>query len=575
MQDSQHDAALTAALRAIELAPQSPRVALAVVEQLCSHPRAQDAIARAYELVADAAVGPVGQRTAEQRAARWRTWFKVTDVPLGPGSQPPMARATESTPTKRLSRRPPCEDDDLSLRSLVWGDSVPPPAVAPKLQAQDDLRSLAWGSRPPGDSDASPASEPAPSSLSSRPESDPPAALGRIDLQPSPRPRRRSRSHIPPPASEPPPHVSWAPQATSAAEEALIIELSAGSFKAGDRLVALYEKDARPRLRDAVGVRRLQAMLQRGDRAVIVCLRDAARDNGESAYVQAIEHVLGVLDDEPRTPPALSSLRPLPAMTAAVLMGDLDETVNEALGIVWQSGLLRRDVSDYELSGTDRVPIGAQTAAGHIFSELGRVLDLGGMRLFHRSRTSGPLQSSVALLNPLALVLSGSAKRDSRPLRFRIGQAVAAATPRLALVAGLDEDELRDLLAALRTSFGPVGNASVTSITAARMRLAQDLWQVVGADGERRLRELCEDTDSISPSHARDNMLRVARRMGLFAAGDLYISLVETLGSLDLRGGINALRAGDPELWNHPAVADLFDIAIAPQFAASRWQTSV
>lgn len=69
-------------------------------------------------------------------------------------------------------------------------------------------------------------------------------------------------------------------------------------------------------------------------------------------------------------------------------------------------------------------------------------------------------------------------------------------------------------------------------------------------------------------------MTRIQRRIGLFAAGDAYVALSETLIALDMQGGMAMLRAGDPNLWNHAAVADLFDIAIAPQYAAARWQTT-
>lgn len=368
--------------------------------------------------------------------------------------------------------------------------------------------------------------------------------------------------------------MAWAPQATSPAEEALLTELTAGSYEAGDNLVKIYADSQEPRLRDTVAVRRLQAMQRRGDRDALIGLRDAAAANNEHAYVQAIEQVIGVLDGDTSSPPALTTLRYQPAITTTLLTGDLDGTVNEALSIVWHSGLMRRGVGDYDLSGTDRVPIGSSTVVGDVFNALGRVLDLSNVRLFHQNRDGGPLHSRIALVNPLAIILSGVAKRTTRTLRYRLGQAVGAAMPQLALTAGLENQQLEDLLTALRTGFGPVGRSSAQNITAAQMRLARDLWQVVGSDGERRLRQICEDIESISAREARGNMTRIQRRIGLFAAGDAYVALSETLAAFDVPGGMAMLRAGDAKLWNQSAIADLFDIAIAPQFAAARWQTT-
>ena len=133
-------------------------------------------------------------------------------------------------------------------------------------------------------------------------------------------------------------------------------------------------------------------------------------------------------------------------------------------------------------------------------------------------------------------------------------------------------EELNDLLAALRTGFGPVGRTSAQNITARQMRIAQDLWQLVSPDNERRLRQICEDVTEIGADQARGNMMRIRRRVGLFASGDLYVALTETLNALDVQGGMNRLRAGDRDLWNQPALAELFDLAVSPQYAVARWR---
>ena len=58
--------------------------------------------------------------------------------------------------------------------------------------------------------------------------------------------------------------------------------------------------------------------------------------------------------------------------------------------------------------------------------------------------------------------------------------------------------------------------------------------------------------------------MRIRRRVGLFASGDLYVALTETLNALDVQSGMNRLRAGDRDLWNQPALAELFDLAVSP-----------
>jgi hypothetical protein len=60
--------------------------------------------------------------------------------------------------------------------------------------------------------------------------------------------------------------------------------------------------------------------------------------------------------------------------------------------------------------------------------------------------------------------------------------------------------------------------------------------------------------------------------VGLFASGDIVTSIVQTINELDLQvprpiRGEAVLR----ELCAEPAVADLFDLAILPEYAEARW----
>jgi hypothetical protein len=229
---------------------------------------------------------------------------------------------------------------------------------------------------------------------------------------------------------------------------------------------------------------------------------------------------------------------------------------------------------DYDFTGTDRVPPVATTPVGRIYGALTRLIDLGGVRLFHRSRSSGPLTSSVALVTPLAAILSGSAEREGPALRYVIGSALAAATPNLALADALEERDARDLIAAMVAGFGPIVEGSTTDASSEQMRIAEDLWHVMQPASDRRLRQLCENRREMTYEAAMANTRRTRRRTGLFASGDLVTSMVQTINELDLAvarpiRGEHVLR----ELCSDPDIADLFDLATVPEFAEARWAT--
>jgi hypothetical protein len=228
---------------------------------------------------------------------------------------------------------------------------------------------------------------------------------------------------------------------------------------------------------------------------------------------------------------------------------------------------VRRELPDYGLTGADRVPSDAQSAIGRAYRHLSRLIDLGGARLYHRER-SGQLSSQVALLSPLAAVLSGNGDADGPAVRYIVGSALAAATPRLALCEGLEPRELRNLLTALGAGFGPVGDRREGD--AEGLRLAEDLWHLVSATTERRLRELC-DKGELRYESAIANARRARRRAGLFACGDLATAMRLAAAELELAVPLPLDASSLSELCREPHLADLFDLAIQPEFARARW----
>lgn len=478
-----------------------------------------------------------------------------------------------------LSRRPP----PLPGPSKTPTDAPPPPSTieAPPERAladhvlRDDFHSEAPVDDAPGDAMRPPPlhadggrSEPPPTDVDSDP-----VPLDRLSL--SDDGTAVEIESAPPSVASPsgPPSLRHATEA----EEGLFRALVAGSYEAGDELAALYDRQGDRRLLDRVTVRRLQATIHRGRRDVLERLRDAARAANADAYATAVEHVLFAFDADHAPPeaPQLNQLAAQPEATHKLLFHHLDGTINEALAIVCDSGMMRRELSDYDFTGTDRVPPVATTPVGRCYAALTRLIDLGSTRLFHRSRSRGRLEGRVALLSPLAAILSGNADRETATLRYVLGSALAAASPYLALVEGLDEEDAQNLIQALHAGFGPVDDASIHETSQAQMRIAEDLWHMVGSAADHRLRELCATRRDMSYEIGKKLALRTRRRAGLFACGDLVTAIMQVVHELDLAmprpiRGAQALET----LCKHPEISDLYDLALLPEFADSRWQVA-
>ena len=111
-------------------------------------------------------------------------------------------------------------------------------------------------------------------------------------------------------------------------------------------------------------------------------------------------------------------------------------------------------------------------------------------------------------------------------------EAHASAAPELVLAAHLDEATLGRLFEAMMAAFGPVrppsddgpASTATASFRADVTRITGELWQRINPRAERRLRDLCE-IGSLDPVVARATAHKAMRRAGLFACGDLALSL--------------------------------------------------
>ena len=375
------------------------------------------------------------------------------------------------------------------------------------------------------------------------------------------------------------PHSSWpakaanAPAADDAAVASLFEAFHQGSFDAGERLIDLFG-DAPDRTRDVLAIRRHQAALRPGDRGVLQKLHNAALGERDAVYARAIDHVLRAFDAGagPLPPPPLSAQRELPEGFAPVLLRGLGLPICEALGIACETGLFKKDMPHYGLSGLERVQPNAPTLLGETY---GRIVHLFGYRtgLFHR-RTQGELEAQIGLLVPPAVILAGEVRDETPELRYLLGALLTGALDTYALLNALPEDSVRTLIDAMRAAFGPVGAAPRGS--SAVVHLAQQLWQTVPPRAERRLREIFAEPEGLDYEQALGASRQAMRRAGLYASGNLALAVKKTIAELHLALDV-PLGAPDglaKACAKSPAIADLVRFATRTEYADARWQPS-
>ncbi len=369
--------------------------------------------------------------------------------------------------------------------------------------------------------------------------------------------------------------------AAPADETTLFAQLAAGSYEAGDRLAQLYIADAADRSRDLLAVRKQQVSLRPGDRQALENLRKAALEDRNEALARAIDHILRGFDPHasPLSPPPLSALMTSSELVLAILFKAIEDPINEALAITWDTGRYKREPSHYGLASAIRVQPGAATLLGESYGHIIRIFGATRTPLFHRKPPpnqpgpSTPLSTQIALLTPPAIVLVGDVREESPELYYTLGTAIAGAMAEYVLVRGLPEETIRTLVSALLAAFGPVGAQTRTDPAVAR--LGQDLWQVVTPRGDRRLREIFAEAHVSPYEVALENTRRAARRAGLFACGDLPTALRLLIADLGISLDI-PLTAPDglaQACAQHPPIAEIVRLATRSEYAEARWHS--
>ncbi len=596
--------ALAADLRGVR---QRPRVALAAaraakrlnegdraagyLDAALGDPRTRDeALALSVSL-------PLQRRSSSSPQLR-----KISSNPPAEGGvdrQAPTLVATPAFDAGRYSQQPPPavpEERFGPIEAAPITQRIPSPA--PDTSASSEPRSarrgaaadeagLAVPSLPP----ASPRQPAAPRGLGSMR----PNVSGRYSLAPEAGEERVPAS-APPPAApgsqprfpsvrmpEPRPAFESRPEIQAAldmsatfvgqvatGEQALYDALRRGSVEAGMELVRQLEP--RPsRAHDLVSVARRLALLQPGDVQAVSRLHGAALLDRDPVYARATEQVLAVLTaGQVVEPPPLSEQPEQPDAVRSLLFREQSSPALEALSLVWEGAehVFRRDPSTYGVTGLERVPAGAPTPLARVYAALARSLGLLRTPLFQR-RSAGPVTVSLALLSPPAVILSGDVRQDSPELRFHLGAMLAAATPQFALLFGSPESQGRAVLRGLGFAFGPP-RASAGNVGAV-LNLAEVLWESIPARLQRRLRELCDDPDSLDYDSALAAAKLAVRRAGLFAAGDLAVALrqVALEEGYQLDTGEQNMRTF---VRDNTTARNLYSLALGAEYAHTRFQ---
>jgi hypothetical protein len=351
-----------------------------------------------------------------------------------------------------------------------------------------------------------------------------------------------------------------------------IAALELGDVTAGDsaaEILALLPG----RSADVLLVRRRQAFLIPGDRALLDHLHAAALHGKDHVFARAIDHVRRSFDPiaGPVPPPPLDAQLDRPELIVPLLERRANPVAAEAvrLGIEHAPSVFRRDFSAFSLQASDRVPPIATHPIGRLIAVAERLLGLARTPVYVRTRRGRDVEA--VLLQPPSVVLGGDCREDTPEVRYLLGAGLMAAHPAQCLLLAQSEPHARATWQALLSAFGPpeFGRGMSPEVG----RLAALLWQSIPRGPQRRLGELLGQTPP-SFEAALDGGRQVARRAGLYLSGDLAAAVRLTLEET----GHGALLASPDSgtlaraCAQSGAVADLVRLATSPEFAEARWR---
>jgi tetratricopeptide (TPR) repeat protein len=356
-------------------------------------------------------------------------------------------------------------------------------------------------------------------------------------------------------------------------ESVLWEELQAGATAAGDRLAEALETSP-DRTRDLVRVRYRQVSIEPGDVRRLELLHHAALADGDLPYARAVQHVMRAFDvvQGPLPPPPLSTQPEQPGVFA-LLTRPSSSPSGEALALLWDEAkqLFARDPDSYGVRDIERVVPSPASTIARIYQAAIRVLDAPRIPLFFRPATGDPSAKVVVTAQP-SVLLTGDAHDETVALLFELGRGISAALPQNVICLGLPASEARAAVAALGAAFGVTFDRDVTSHAAL---LAESFWQLVPARSQRRLQQLLGTGPLPEYEELVAQAMHVGRRVAMFLAGDFGYAARDLLAHDPSRSSQNptlydlrALCEGEP------LMADLFRLAISPEYAQARWHVA-
>jgi hypothetical protein len=350
--------------------------------------------------------------------------------------------------------------------------------------------------------------------------------------------------------------------------------LGGGCSKAGEALESILGS-AGDRARDRVRLRWQQADLEPHDVDRLWALRTSALEDGDSAYANAVEHVLRSLDpaSPPLAPPPLTLQPEQPGLFALLARPSMD-ALGEAFALLWEGAmqLFLREAASYSITGIERVVPGPASLLARLLEVALRVLDSPRIPVFATRTDPGKPVVQAALLSPASVILSGSVVDDTPSLRYALGTGLSAALPQNILRLGLPPSEGRTVLDALMAAFGPAELGHAVEGRAAR--LAESFWQIVPARVQRRLQELLVGAQRPDFDDVVEQAAHAGRRVGMFVAGDFSFAAATVLSLSPAHETQRLTRDAVQGLCAElPAVLDLLRLAISPEYAHARWHS--
>lgn len=367
--------------------------------------------------------------------------------------------------------------------------------------------------------------------------------------------------------SQPPQSARHSLVPTSAVEQRLMMALNAGNVDAGKELLSLLRRSP-TRTREILGVTRLLAHWLPGEEATLVALRDAALADNDPVFARSLLHVQRVLVDEAHAPVAPALHRQTEHAEAMVkLLAGPSQPGHEALGLVWQHvpELFRETGPGPALER--KVEQGGGTPLGELLLEVTRLFGVARVGVY-QVPSDAPPEFEVVLTHPAALLIRGNVVSESPIFRYHFGRMMFATRPEYALAFGLEEKELSTVLGAIAIGFGPPRR--LAGDVAELARLAERFWEMLPANAQRRLGELCEVPAVLEPWAVLEGARRALRRAGLFVCGHLGVAVRETAAAEGIAWTGKTLRQLCQE---SEAIADIVRFATSVEYADARWRS--